>query len=97
MSSAIVLLFGDQLSSKSPALRQLYALSRHRPSLKAFLEDATKVVRSQLKDLLPFERVAFGDFVDMLELVNHYESSSHLNEVVGTVLTTIIQLADLLV
>lgn len=84
MHSATVLLFGDQLASKSPALRQVYALSRHRPSLKAFLYDATSTVRSQLDELLPFERIAFGDFADMLELVNHYESSANLNEAVGS-------------
>jgi hypothetical protein len=96
MSLYTILLFGDQLASKSPILRKLYALSISRPNLKAFLEAATDVLQCQLDYLLPCERDAYGDFRDILQLVHHYESSAHLNEAVGTVLTTIIQIADLL-
>lgn len=96
MESATVLLFGDQLASKTSAVARLYDIAKTRPSLRAFLRDATDVVQCLRQDLYPCERDLYGDFADIRELTNRHESAKHLNEAVGTTLITIIQLGELL-
>nr|XP_036586274.1 polyketide synthase [Colletotrichum truncatum]KAF6796681.1 polyketide synthase [Colletotrichum truncatum] len=97
MQSVIVLLFGDQLASKASAVARLYHIAKTRPSLHAFLRDATDVVQVLRQDLQPCERGLYGDFTDIRDLSCRHESAEHLNEAVGTTLTTIIQLGELLV
>ncbi|KAK8007466.1 hypothetical protein PG989_001456 [Apiospora arundinis] len=96
MQSATVLLFGDQLASKTSAAARLYEIAKTRPSLRAFLRDATDVVQCLRQDLHPCERQLYGDFADICDLTCRHESAEHLNEAVGTTLITIIQLAELL-
>ncbi|KAJ4422359.1 Type I Iterative PKS [Gnomoniopsis sp. IMI 355080] len=96
MEPATVLLFGDQLASKTSAVARLYDIAKTRPSLHAFLRDATDVVQCLRQDLYPFERDLYGDFADIRELTGRHESADHLNEAVGTTLITIIQLGELL-
>ncbi|KAK8117442.1 polyketide synthase [Apiospora kogelbergensis] len=97
MQSATVLLFGDQLASKTSAVARLYEIAKTRPSLRAFLRDATDVVQCLRQDLHPCERQLYGDFADIRDLTCRHESAEHLNEAVGTTLITIIQLAELLI
>ncbi|KAK7990731.1 polyketide synthase [Apiospora arundinis] len=97
MQSATVLLFGDQLASKTSAAARLYEIAKTRPSLRAFLRDATDVVQCLRQDLHPCERQLYGDFADIRDLTCRHESAEHLNEAVGTTLITIIQLAELFV
>lgn len=96
MQSATVLLFGDQLASKTSAVARLYEIAKTRPSLRAFLRDATDVVQCLRQDLHLCERQLYGDFADIRDLSCRHESAEHLNEAVGTTLITIIQLAELL-
>ncbi|KAK8075387.1 hypothetical protein PG997_010050 [Apiospora hydei] len=96
MQSATVLLFGDQLASKTSAVNRLYEIAKTRPSLRAFLRDATDVVQCLRQDLHPCERQLYGDFADIRDLTYRHESAEHLNEAVGTTLITIIQLGELL-
>lgn len=95
-SAATVLLFGDQLASKASAVARLYDFAKTRPSLHAFLRDATDVVQCLRQDLPPCERQLYGDFADIRDLTCRHESAEHLNEAVGTTLITIIQLGELL-
>lgn len=96
MQSATVLLFGDQLASKASAVARLYDIAKTRPSLLAFLRDATDVVQCLRQDLHPWERQLYGDFADIRDLTCRHESAEHLSEAVGTTLITIIQLGELL-
>ncbi|KAK8016787.1 polyketide synthase [Apiospora rasikravindrae] len=96
MKSATVLLFGDQLASKTSAVNRLYEIAKTRPSLHAFLRDATDVVQCLRQDLHPCERQLYGDFADVRDLTCRHEAAEHLNEAVGTTLITIIQLGELL-
>lgn len=96
MQSATVLLFGDQLASKASAVARLYDVAKTRPSLHAFLRDATDVVQCLRQDLHPCERQLYGDFADIRDLTSRHESAEHLNEAVGTTLITIVQLGELL-
>lgn len=96
MQSATVLLFGDQLASKAAAVARLYNIAKTRPTLHAFLRDATDLVQCLRQDLRPCERRLYGDFTDIRDLTYRHESSEHLNEAVGTTLITIIQLGELL-
>lgn len=96
MESATVLLFGDQLASKTSAVARLYDIAKTRPSLQSFLRNATDVVQCLVQDLYPCERKLYGDFADIRDLTSLHESAKHLNEAVGTTLITIIQLGELL-
>lgn len=97
MQSTTVLLFGDQLASKTSAVARLYEIAKTRPSLHAFLREATDVVQCLRHEVYPCERQLYGDFADIHELTTRHEAAEHLNEAVGTTLITIIQLGELLV
>jgi len=96
MAHPHILLFGDQLVEKHPSVKQLYSISKSRPQLRRFLQEATDVVHHQLESLVPEERQRFGVFTDLLELAEHYQTQPHPDETIGAVLLTTVQLGEFL-
>lgn len=96
MEISAVLLFGDQLDDKLPAIKHLYSLSRKRPLLKIFLQEATEVVQHQLSLLTLQERGEYGHFNDLLELAEWHAGLEHPSELLGAPLGTAAQIGELL-
>jgi orsellinic acid synthase len=95
--AAHILLFGDTDIRNVPAVRDLYLTSRIRPQLRRFLQLATDVVQLQLSALAwTHEQLDFGHFDDLLDLAEHVQAAEHPNVTACAVLTTVVQVGELL-
>ncbi|KAI0124107.1 BcPKS15, polyketide synthase, partial [Xylariales sp. AK1849] len=91
-----VLLFGDQVVDKLPAVKNLYQHSRTRPQLRRFLKDATDIIKYHLATLTLAEKQRFGHFEDLLGLAESYTLQEHPDEICGATLITAAQIGELL-
>ncbi|KAG8528338.1 Type I Iterative PKS [Bacidia gigantensis] len=92
-----VLVFPPEHTDVSQALHELSVRSKARPQLSTFLASSSAVVHELLSTLEPSEQESVGSFEDLLELSERHVSQQRHNAVVELVLTTTIQLGQLLV
>lgn len=96
MSQGYLLIFGDQLVQKLPAVKKLYGNARSHRNLRSFLREATDTVQCLAQTLPKVERESFGIFTDIIQLTQHYESQPNPDEMIGAVIITIVQIGETL-
>ena len=96
MASQILLLFGDQTSEKLPSVRRLTRVSKKSPLLQRFFRDATDIVQTEVAKLSIDRRNAFLAFDSWVNLAERHAEQEYPDDVVSTVLITIIRLGDLI-
>ncbi|KAI6708188.1 polyketide synthase [Diplocarpon mali] len=96
MTQTPVILFGDQTVETLTTIRSLIDRSSKSALLKKFLDDATKVVKSQVQSLNLEAQSRFFGFSNLLDLAERFGTLGHPDDLVATVLMAIAQLGELI-
>lgn len=91
-----VLLFGDVVCEKLPALRKLYSASLARPQLKRFLTEATATIRREKAILPASERLRIRYFDDILQLGEWHAAETRPDILTATTILAVTQLGEYL-
>lgn len=97
MAAATILLFGDVVCEKLPALRNLFSTAQSRPQLAQFLQAATDAIKRECALLPPHERFTASEFDDLLQLGEWHSTQDHPDVLIATTLLGVVQLGEYLV
>lgn len=92
-----VLLFGDQTVDKLGSIRKLVHLSKHSPTLRRYLRDATDIVQTEVSKLGSAERKFFYGFDNLLALAEQNAAEETPNEICATTLMCVARIGEMLV